>query len=141
MRGGEFSSLLPTPASTDYKRDNYKAVHTRNTPSILALDTYFVEEKPREEFSPVIKRWEGLTRSLPPIAEYNRKGARVVSTQFVEWVMGLPQGWVTSPEIGLARYLQIEVLGNGVVPQQAEEALRLLLEMSKIDPEKRRNEV
>ncbi|GAA1881799.1 hypothetical protein GCM10009773_07820 [Williamsia serinedens] len=43
--------------------------------------------------------------------------------------MGLPAGWVTSPEIGLTRNEQLKALGNGVVPQQAMEALRRLVPM------------
>jgi DNA (cytosine-5)-methyltransferase 1 len=44
---------------------------------------------------------------------------------FVEYMMGLPKGWVT--ETGLSRAQQLKMLGNGVVPQQAELALELLL--------------
>jgi len=40
--------------------------------------------------------------------------------------MGLPVGWVTDVP-GLSRNDQLKALGNGVVPQQAAEALRLLL--------------
>jgi DNA (cytosine-5)-methyltransferase 1 len=39
--------------------------------------------------------------------------------------MGLERGWVT--DLGLPRTLALKVLGNGVVPQQASVALRLLL--------------
>jgi DNA (cytosine-5)-methyltransferase 1 len=40
-------------------------------------------------------------------------------------MMGLPEGWVTSvPELN--RNAQLKALGNGVVPQQAYEALRLM---------------
>lgn len=46
---------------------------------------------------------------------------------FVEWMMMLPQGWVTDPALGLSRTAQLRLLGNGVVPPQAEAALRLLL--------------
>jgi len=41
--------------------------------------------------------------------------------------MGLPEGWVTNPEIGLTRNEQIKACGNGVVPQQAMAALRDML--------------
>ena len=47
---------------------------------------------------------------------------------FAEWLMGLPAGWVTNPEIGLTRAQQLKALGNGVVPQQAQAALTHLLE-------------
>jgi DNA (cytosine-5)-methyltransferase 1 len=41
--------------------------------------------------------------------------------------MGLPVGWVTDPGLELSRAEQLRLLGNGVVPQQAEQAIRLLL--------------
>ena len=40
--------------------------------------------------------------------------------------MGLPAGHVTAVP-GLTRNEQLKALGNGVVPQQAEAALRVLL--------------
>lgn len=40
--------------------------------------------------------------------------------------MGLPEGWVCDVP-GLSRNQQLKLLGNGVVPQQCEAALRLLL--------------
>jgi DNA (cytosine-5)-methyltransferase 1 len=43
---------------------------------------------------------------------------------FVEYMMGLPEGWVT--DLGLSRAQQFKLLGNGVVPQQAYEAIRRL---------------
>ena len=47
--------------------------------------------------------------------------------------MGLPEGWVTDVP-GLSRNAQLKALGNGVVPQQAAMALRLLLERAGIAP-------
>lgn len=41
--------------------------------------------------------------------------------------MGLPDGHVTAPEIGLTRNEMLKALGNGVVPQQAAAAVRWLL--------------
>jgi DNA (cytosine-5)-methyltransferase 1 len=40
-------------------------------------------------------------------------------------MMGLPAGWVT--DVPISRNEQLKALGNGVVPQQAVEALRRLL--------------
>lgn len=48
----------------------------------------------------------------------------LLNAAFVEYMMGLPKGWVT--ESGLSRAQQLKMLGNGVVPQQAEYALELL---------------
>jgi DNA (cytosine-5)-methyltransferase 1 len=39
-------------------------------------------------------------------------------------MMGLPAGWVTG--LGLPRTIQLRILGNGVVPQQAAAAVREL---------------
>lgn len=49
-----------------------------------------------------------------------------MSPRFVEWMMGLPEGWVTDVP-GLSRNAQLKALGNGVVPQQGALALRMLL--------------
>jgi DNA (cytosine-5)-methyltransferase 1 len=48
-----------------------------------------------------------------------------LASRFVEWLMGLPADYVT--DLGLPRTAELRALGNGVVPQQAEEALRLLV--------------
>ena len=50
-----------------------------------------------------------------------------LNAKFVEYMMGLPEGWVT--DIGLSRSQQLKILGNGVVPQQAYYALELLWEI------------
>jgi len=47
-----------------------------------------------------------------------------LSARFVEWLMGLPSGWVTA---ALPNTRALRVLGNGVVPQQAAYALDGLL--------------
>lgn len=49
-----------------------------------------------------------------------------LNPKFVEYMMGLPVGWVTDLEI--SRSQQLKLLGNGVVPQQAYLALQLLVE-------------
>lgn len=55
------------------------------------------------------------------------KGGPQISPRFTEWIMGLPEGWVTDvPD--LTPNDQLHVLGNGVVPQQAVAALRYLLQ-------------
>jgi len=49
-----------------------------------------------------------------------------LNAKFVEYIMGLPNGWVT--DLDLSRSQQLKMLGNGVVPQQAYYALELLHE-------------
>ena len=41
-------------------------------------------------------------------------------------MMGLPAGWVTDID-GVSRASQLQMLGNGVIPQQAAAALRIML--------------
>ena len=77
-------------------------------------------------YEPAIRRWERLTRPAPAPTEPGKNGQPRLSPAFVEWMQGLPAGWVTDVP-GLTRNEQLKALGNGVVPQQAAAALRLLL--------------
>lgn len=61
-----------------------------------------------------------------PTLPDGRNGAHRLSAAFVEWMMGIPSGHVTAVP-GLSRSAQLKALGNGVVPQQAELAVGLLL--------------
>jgi len=47
-----------------------------------------------------------------------------LNVKFVEYMMGLPNGWVT--DLDMRRSQMLKILGNGVVPQQAYKALELL---------------
>ena len=47
-----------------------------------------------------------------------------VSLRFIEYMMGLPAGWVTDVDVSKAQ--QYKILGNGVVPQQAYHALKTI---------------
>jgi DNA (cytosine-5)-methyltransferase 1 len=73
------------------------------------------------KYNIAIRRWELVVgREAPnPTDNENR-----LSPKFVEWLMGLPDGWVT--DVIDKRRKQLEILGNGVVPQQAAFALSLL---------------
>ena len=67
-------------------------------------------------YADALTRWErALGRPAP--APTDQQGR--LAAAFVEWMMGLPAGWVTSPDIGISRTAQFRMLGNGVVPQQA----------------------
>ncbi|MGW4852205.1 DNA cytosine methyltransferase [Streptomyces sp. NPDC004288] len=73
-------------------------------------------------FAPAIARWEFVLGRRAPRATDDR---RRLSPVFVEWLMGLDAGHVTDVP-GLSRTQQLKALGNGVVPQQAEAAIRHL---------------
>jgi DNA (cytosine-5)-methyltransferase 1 len=53
-------------------------------------------------------------------------------------MMGVPAGWIV--DCGLTRNESLKACGNGVVPQQAELALRVLLEGLDLNKEKGENE-
>lgn len=74
----------------------------------------------------VQKHGRALGRTAPsPVDDRGRLDGR-----FVEWMMMLPEGWVTDVLTVRARIMK--VLGNGVVYPQAAEAIRLLLARSEM---------
>lgn len=77
-------------------------------------------------YAAAILRWEQLTRPAPPPTILNTKGDPRLSSEFVEWMMGIPEGWVT--DCGLSKTSELKILGNGVVPQQAAAAITQLLD-------------
>jgi len=84
------------------------------------------------EFEPPIIRMPGLGRKfatrfnmhLQPIPNPLDQDGKL-NPIFVEYMMGLPEGWVTDTE--LSRAQQLKMLGNGVVPQQALFALSQIM--------------
>ncbi|VVJ22678.1 DNA-cytosine methyltransferase [Amycolatopsis camponoti] len=80
------------------------------------------------EYAAAVHRWELITgRPAPYPTQPGRHGRPVLAPAFVEWLMGLPPGWATADHLDLPRTAQLRALGNGVMPQQAAHALRLLL--------------
>lgn len=81
------------------------------------------------DYAPAIRRWERtIGRPAPrPTEPTGRDHGHRLSPRFTEWMMGLPDGWVTDPAIGITRNEQLKACGNGVVPQQAMAALRDML--------------
>lgn len=77
-------------------------------------------------YRPAIRRWEHVTgRIAPRPVEQTRRGAWRLSPWFDEWLMGLPEGWICDTP-GLSWNEALAAAGNGVVWQQAYEALRRL---------------
>jgi DNA (cytosine-5)-methyltransferase 1 len=84
------------------------------------------------EYAAAIARWEAvLGRPAPDPTMTSTKGNPQLSPKFVEHMMGLPAGWVTDVP-GITRNEALKALGNGVVPQQAEAALRILLTRTQV---------
>lgn len=139
---GRSGRLIPTPSAADAMGGHERRGGDRGGELLLKgmakgghLDSFGA-------YAPAIARWEGiLGRPAPaPTEEHPRTGRPRLSPEFVEWMMGLPAGHVTAlaatpgqtlSEHGVNPLLsygaQLKALGNGVVPQQAAAALRVML--------------
>ncbi|MFD5387583.1 DNA cytosine methyltransferase [Streptomyces sp. NPDC127074] len=124
--------LLPTPAARDWKSGASNLLERNARP----LNEFVVNRLPYSgswistdgtDYGPAIRRWERITgRPAPCPTEPGTRGNRRLSPVFTEWLMGLPDGWVTAVP-GIPRKEQLRILGNGVVPRQAHHAYGLLL--------------
>ncbi|HPE14138.1 MAG TPA: DNA (cytosine-5-)-methyltransferase, partial [Actinomycetota bacterium] len=63
-------------------------------------------------------------RTQPPPPQIGRAGNPRPAPKFVEWLMGLPDGWVCDLTLGLTTNQMITALGNGVLPLQATSAIQ-----------------
>jgi DNA (cytosine-5)-methyltransferase 1 len=75
------------------------------------------------DYAPAIERWERILGRPAPRPTDDRGR---LAPQFVEWMVGLPAGWVTEVP-GIPRNAQLHGLGNIAMPQQAAAAFRELL--------------
>lgn len=99
------SELLPTP----------RAAAGGSATETVAL--------PLADYRDAIARAEqAVGRAAPEALEPGRNGGPRLSPRFVEWLMMLPDGWVTDVP-GLSRAEQLRALGNGVVPAQGRRGL------------------
>ncbi|MFI5809286.1 DNA cytosine methyltransferase [Streptomyces sp. NPDC051561] len=89
------------------------------------------------DYEPAIRRWETVLGRPHPWPNDDRGR---LAPEFSEWMQGVPAGHVTSvpapPGMSAAalRNARLKALGNGVVPLQAEVALRLLLDRVRDEP-------
>lgn len=118
---------LPTPRASDANgpgRHGDGGADLRTTIAGLG----HLDEDRWGGYAAAVARWELLLgRPAPEPTQAGQHGKPVLAPPFVEWLMGLDAGHVTDPTLGLPRTVALRVLGNGVVPQQAAAALRLLL--------------
>ena len=133
---------LPTPKALDGVKGNLKTSQERidaghyvdlpNVANDLAGETNW------GQYAPAIERWEKVIgRPAPaPTKPDGRDGSHRLSSAFTEWMMGLPEGWVTG--CGLTRNEELKACGNGVVPQQAVLALKMLLDNVPLERERER---
>lgn len=110
---GTSERLLPTPtvtqgrnatATRDGSRGGSRPYAEGNTLQDIAYAAAF------GDYAPAIARWAAVTRPPPPPMVDGR-----LSAAFVEWMMGLPDGWT---DIKIPKTQRLKMLGNAVVPQQ-----------------------
>jgi len=118
------ADMLPTPMTSDARHNDNEGSWNRKSPQIGTI----VHATNWGKFEAAIRRWEEtLGRPAPaPTKPDGKDGAHRLSSAFTEWMMGVPEGWITG--VGLSRNDELKAAGNGVVPAQAELALRVLLE-------------
>lgn len=109
---GDISSRLESqfdPIESDASTSNPNDEHKSHHGQMPKLGGRFI---PRREMH--------LQTPPEPLDQNNK-----LNSLFVEYMMGLPKGWVT--DCGLSRAQTLKMLGNGVVPQQAKLALELMV--------------
>lgn len=132
---GAIEHYLPTPAAVDgargpdFARAGREGSGGDDLVTICARATRGIGSQ-WGKYAPAITQWERVTRPAPSPTEPNSKGNQRLSAQFAEWMMGIPAGWVT--DVDIPRSAQLKCIGNGVVPLQAEAALRWLLSVCEV---------
>ena len=121
-RAGELT-LLPTPTAQAAKHAaDDRGRGTYDDHNLWAVVT---REDCWGQYALAIARWaQVIGRPAPEPTEPGRDERPRLSPRFVEWMMGLPAGWVTDH---VGRSAALRILGNGVVPQQAIHAYTELL--------------
>jgi DNA (cytosine-5)-methyltransferase 1 len=123
---GKEARLLPTPSVADGMGGHLTRSGDRSN-ELLLPGVAKAHQQAWGQYAAAIARAEqAIGRPAPPPTEIGPKGAPRLSPRFVEWLMCLPEGWVTDLT-GLTRNDQLKMLGNGVVPAQCAAALRAFL--------------
>ena len=117
------AKLMPTPKATNNETRQSEAYGGRYG-SFHGLLSGAVDW---QEYAPAIARWERvLGRPCPPPTILGRTGKPKLNPQLTEWMMGVPEGWITDVP-GITHNEALKACGNGVVPLQAEAALRHMI--------------
>jgi DNA (cytosine-5)-methyltransferase 1 len=129
----EAQRLLPTPEASraggtaEQHLARKKAADGATRSVCTNLDIVATDQTTQwGDYAAAIARWEHiLGRPAPEPTQTSSKGNPQLSAAFVEWLMGVPEGWVTDVP-GITRNEALKALGNGVVPAQCAAALRLM---------------
>jgi len=141
--------LLPTPTVRDYKGHNQRHDDTCLTGALLPTPSVADATGGHERrggkrgdelllkgiathqawgpYAAAIARWETIVGPAPAPTKLGRNGRPKLNPAFAEWMMGAPAGWITDVP-GVTDNEALKMAGNGVVRQQAEAAMRLMLD-------------
>lgn len=130
-------TLLPTPSVAD-SRNSRNATAGRSEGASFNSGWTLSDVAYADRwgvYADAVERWSKvLGRPAPDSTIRNEKsGKSQLSPWFVEWMMGLPEGWVCDvPGISTRptgwRNAALSLLGDGVVPQQGGYAFRMMLD-------------
>jgi DNA (cytosine-5)-methyltransferase 1 len=122
----EVQRLVPTPTVMDYAQSG----GGYNGQTNVTLTDATVRQTDRwGDYAAAIARHEAaFGRPAPEPTETGPKGSPRLSCRFDEWMMGLPDGWITDVP-GITHNEALKLCGNGVVWQQGAAALRWLLDV------------
>lgn len=122
---GAVDRLLPTPTASRYGNNQSDSPNAAIRPSLESLSADL--EVDWGIYEPAIRRHEAwLGRPAPTPRIGVARGKKKLNPQLSEWMMGWPAGWVTDVP-GLTLNEQLQVCGNGVVPQQMAAGVDFLL--------------
>jgi DNA (cytosine-5)-methyltransferase 1 len=114
--------LLPTPTASLATKGGPNGCHGDHSPTLTAA----VQPSRWGKYAPAIATHERFAgRWQPPETEPDKNGKPRLSARFDEWVMALPDGWITDVP-GIHYHDALRLCGNGVIPAQGEAAYREL---------------
>ena len=114
-------------ANTDYRHESsIRSVQGFRSGYVARPDMSKLPDIDWGKYNGAVRRWEAVLGRPAPEPTVERNDKRRLNPQFVEWMMGLPDGWVTGH--GLSAAQELKMLGNGVVPQQAHAAITQLMQ-------------
>jgi hypothetical protein len=127
--------LLPTPRTTDANGAGLHGTGGMDLRTTLTTQDF-------AKYAEAVERWEESTQTTAPLptepSTACKSGWRY-NVRFGEWMMGWPKGWVTDlittnrsskfrDDAGfITNTAAVRMVGNGVVPQQAAQAISDLL--------------
>ena len=117
--------LLPTPGVADSTGGHESRSGDRSDELLLKGIAKY--DQWGDYAAAIARQEQAFGRPAPDPTETAPKGGRRLSCRFDEWLMGLPDGWITDVP-GITHNETLKACGNGVVPQQAAAAIRWLLD-------------